>query len=120
MTLAGIKMRVVGKDATLLRGRNDEDLSYYTDSISIGPGESFDIIIEAPNYSSNDDPDNNGYNTYLLYNRSFNGTGDGSAFGGQMTEVRVYDRSVTIGDAGQNYPMPLDENKVGIDQLITG
>ncbi len=85
MSLAGMKMRVVGKDATLLQNRTGEKLSYLTDTISIGPGESFDIILEAPAHSGAGE-----YDTYLFYNRGFNGTGNGSAMGGQMTEIRVY------------------------------
>ncbi|RMD62019.1 hypothetical protein D6833_07470, partial [Candidatus Parcubacteria bacterium] len=67
MTLAGIKMRVVGKDATLLRGRDGTDLSYETDTISIGPGESYDVIFTAPPYQAS----STGYNTYMLFNRNF-------------------------------------------------
>ncbi len=85
MSLAGIKMRVVGKDATLLRSRDGKDLSYLTDTISIGPGESFDVIFEAPPHSGS-----GSYDTYLLYNRNYSGVGSGSGQGGQMTEVRVY------------------------------
>ncbi len=77
MSLAGIKMRVVGKDATLLRNRADENLSYMTDTISIGAGESYDVIFEAPDYIGP-----GSYNTYLLYNRNYNS--------GQKTEIRVY------------------------------
>lgn len=87
MSLAGIDMHVVGKDATLLRGRDGTDISYSTNTISIGPGESFDAIFTAPPHSGQGD-----YDTYLLFNRNYQGSNnlDGSGFGGQMTEVRVY------------------------------
>ncbi|RMF04942.1 MAG: twin-arginine translocation signal domain-containing protein [Chloroflexi bacterium] len=84
MSMAGIKMRVVGKDATLLKGRNGEDLSYFTDSISIGPGEAFDIIFEAPSHQGGN-PDK-----YLFYNRNSLAMGNGTGAGAQMTEVHVY------------------------------
>lgn len=87
MTLAGIKMRVVGKDATLLRGRNGEDLSYETDTISIGAGESFDVIFTAPPFQGGGA---NGYDTYMLFNRNFNRTVNGAGIGGQATEIRVF------------------------------
>ena len=54
MKLSGIKMRVVGKDATPLSGigstglRNGADTSYTTDMIYLGAGESFDAIFVAP------------------------------------------------------------------------
>jgi hypothetical protein len=87
MALSGIKMRVVGKDATLLRGRDGTDLSYETSSIVMGVGESYDVIFEAPAHSGGA-----GYDTYLLYNRNYRhlNNRDPSGYGGQMTEVRVY------------------------------
>ena len=48
MTLAGIKMRVVGQDATHMRGRGGFDTSYETNTLSFGAGESFDAIFTAP------------------------------------------------------------------------
>ncbi len=88
MALSGIRMRVVGKDATLLRGRDDTDLTYEASSIFIGVGESYDVIFTAPAYQA----DPKGYNTYLLYNRNYRHQNnlDPSGYGGQMTEVRVY------------------------------
>jgi len=90
MTLAGIKMKVIGRDATLMKGRDGTDTSYLTNTILIGAGESYDCIFEAPAHSTgnlNDPPD-----VYILYNRRYtqesNQSPDGS--GGQRTEVRVY------------------------------
>ena len=37
MTLAGLRMRVVGRDATPMRGRDGTDTSYETDTLNIGP-----------------------------------------------------------------------------------
>lgn len=87
MTLTGIKMRIVGKDATLQRGRDGTDFSYSTNSITMGAGESHDAIFTAPAYVGPDP-----YDTYLLYNRNYSRINklDGSGYGGQMTEVRVY------------------------------
>jgi len=87
MKLDGISMKIVGKDATLLKGRDGTDLSYLTDTIQIGPGESYDAIFEAPGYIGPGD-----YDTYLLYNRNYaylHSPGV-SGLSGQMTEVRVY------------------------------
>ena len=52
MTLAGIRMRVVGRDATLMRGRDGTDTSYETDTLSFGAGESFDAIFTAPPHTA--------------------------------------------------------------------
>jgi FtsP/CotA-like multicopper oxidase with cupredoxin domain len=97
MTLSGIKMKIVGKDATLLRGRGGEVLSFDTDGIYIGVGESYDAIFTAPAFDGSDPAnvfaDGSGdYNKYLLYNRNYSHFSHvtGSGYGGQMTEVRVY------------------------------
>ncbi len=87
MTLTGIKMRVVGRDATPMRGRDGTDTIYSTDVVDMGAGESYDVIFNAPAYHGPGQ-----YDTYLLYNRNLirsNNLATGG-FGGQMTEVRVY------------------------------
>jgi len=100
MTLTGIDMRVVGRDATLMRGRYGEDTSYVTNTLLFGAGESFDAIFEAPAFSGGGGSSGNGYDTYVLYNRRYtqesnltelgaDGITPGGA-GGQRTEVRVY------------------------------
>lgn len=110
MTLAGIKMRVVGRDATLMRGFNaagmrgndlqdsgyaaGADTSYETDTLSFGAGESFDVIFTAPAFSGGSGSSGLGYDTYVLYNRRYglsnNLASGGGGFGGQRTEVHVY------------------------------
>jgi FtsP/CotA-like multicopper oxidase with cupredoxin domain len=102
MTLAGIQMRVVGRDATLMRGRDGADTSYETDTILIGAGESFDIIFTAPAYSGGSGSSGQGYDSYVLYNRRLTQASnlDPSGFGGQRTEVRVYPGGL----AAQQYP----------------
>jgi FtsP/CotA-like multicopper oxidase with cupredoxin domain len=105
MTLAGIQMRVVGRDATLMRGRDGQDTSYFTDTITMGAGESFDVIFTAPAFSGGSGSSGNGYDTYLLYNRAYarsNNLATGG-FGGQATEVRVYPGGV----AAQKFPNDL-------------
>ncbi len=84
MTLAGVQMRVVGKDATLLRGRDGTNLGYTTNTVSIGPGESVDAIFVAPAVADQTD--------FLFYNRNYghlNNAG-GTGYGGQMTEARIF------------------------------
>ncbi len=88
MTLTGIKLRVVGRDATLLRGRTGADASYASNTLAFGAGESFDTIFTAPPHSGGSGPDK-----YVLFNRTYtradNLVGPGGG-GGQRTEVHVY------------------------------
>lgn len=95
MTLAGIRMRVVGKDATPMKGRDGTDTSYTASTVSFGAGESIDAIVTAPAFSGGSGNSGQGYDTYLLYDRAYERTNnlarEGSApFGGRCTEIRVY------------------------------
>jgi len=92
MTLPGAQMRVIGRDATLMRGRDGTDTSYETDTISIGAGESYDAIFTAPVFSGGSGTSGLGYDKYMLYNRAYTRSNNLAAggFGGQATEVRVY------------------------------
>jgi FtsP/CotA-like multicopper oxidase with cupredoxin domain len=92
MTLAGIKMKVVGRDATLMRSRDGTDTSYLTNTILIGAGESYDVIFHAPDFSGGSGSSGNGYDTYMLYNRRYTQDSNLDVGGGagQRTEVRVY------------------------------
>jgi len=91
MTIPGIKMRVVGTDATPAVGRDGTDLSHETNTISFGAGESHDVIFTAPAYDAAADA-GSGYNRYLLYNRALQRSGNlaGDGYGGQTTEIHVY------------------------------
>jgi FtsP/CotA-like multicopper oxidase with cupredoxin domain len=92
MTLAGIPMRVVGRDATPMKGRDGTDTSYETDTVLMGAGESYDAIFTAPAYQGP-----GAYDTYVLYNRRYT-QDDDTANGtqGQRTEVRVYPGSTAL------------------------
>ena len=95
MSLAGIKMRVIGKDATPMRGRTGTDTSYEASTVSFGAGESIDAIFTAPAFSGGSGSSGQGYDTYVLYDRAYeranNRAAAGSApYGGRRTEVRVY------------------------------
>lgn len=91
MTITGIRMKVVGRDATPMVGRDGTDDSYETDTLNIGPGESYDVVFTAPGYQgtgSGPDP----HDTYMLYNRNFQRSNNlaPGGFGGQATEIHVY------------------------------
>jgi FtsP/CotA-like multicopper oxidase with cupredoxin domain len=114
MQLAGIPMKVVGEDATLLRGPapDNADLSYTTNTIYIGPGEARDVLFTAPafNGSGPTGTDLAGpYNPYLFMNRSphknTNGTEPG--LGGMVTEVRVYAPGTLGAQTAPNQTYPL-------------
>ncbi|MCV2393293.1 multicopper oxidase domain-containing protein [Actinotalea sp. M2MS4P-6] len=97
MTITGIRMRVVGRDATLMRGRDGTDTAYGTDTVNVGPGESYDVVFTAPAYQGPGE-----YDTYFLYNRAFaraNNLAPGG-FGGAATEIHVYPNGVPA----QAYP----------------
>ncbi|MFO1467945.1 MAG: multicopper oxidase domain-containing protein [Steroidobacteraceae bacterium] len=103
MTLDGPRLRVVGKDATPMRGvgadgvtRNGADTSYEASTVSFGAGESIDAIFVAPAFSGGTGTSGQGYDVYLLYDRAYErsnnlaATGTGLPYGGRQTEVRVY------------------------------
>jgi len=89
MELPGIPMTVVGEDATYLgplpSGR--ADIRYTTNVVYIGPGESRDVLITAPDHVGLDP-----FNTYLLKNRNLAKLINPGVpgLGGMATEVRVY------------------------------
>ena len=85
MTLTGIKLRVVGRDATLMRGRDGTDSSYETNTLAFGAGESFDAIFKAPPHSGGSGPDK-----YVLFNRTYTRADNLAGGGGQRTEVHVH------------------------------
>jgi FtsP/CotA-like multicopper oxidase with cupredoxin domain len=103
MQLAGIPMRVIGHDATLLRGPAPTfaDTSYATNTVYLGPGEARDVLFTAPPYDGlRAMSDSLGsHNVYMLMNRDahkLSNNGDPSlanlanGIGGMATEVRVY------------------------------
>ena len=81
--ILGIPMRVVGKDAKLLRGPDGKDLSYNTGSVTVGGGESVDVILDIPGSAASG-------TTYFLYTTNLNYLSNHEdQFGGMMTEIRI-------------------------------
>ena len=78
VTLAGIKMRVVGRDATLMRSRDGSNTSYETDTLMMGAGESYDVIFQPPLFSGGNAINNlfRRYDKYMLYNRRYTQEGN--------------------------------------------
>lgn len=89
ITVLGIPMLVVGKDAKLLRGADPDgagpllgpNLYYLTSSVTLGGGQSADVILD----TSLVEP-----GTYVMYTTNLNElSNNGEDFGGMMTEVII-------------------------------
>ncbi len=81
----GIPMRVVGRGARIFRGSGDPagtEMSYLTDSVSLGGGESYDVILDTANVAKG---------TYFLATTNLNYLVNGGAddYGGLMTEIVI-------------------------------
>ena len=92
----GVKMQVVGYNAKLLRDQAGNNLYYTTNSITLGGGESLDVILDTCAVRSTpSDPSSScttpiRAGTYFLYTPNLDHlSNDAENFGGQMTEVRV-------------------------------
>jgi FtsP/CotA-like multicopper oxidase with cupredoxin domain len=81
VTLLGMTMQVVGQGARLLRGPDGKNLYYTTNSITLGGGESNDVIIDTSDVAPG---------TYFLYTTNLhNLSNDAEDFGGMMTEIVI-------------------------------
>jgi hypothetical protein len=77
----GIPMEVVGFNAKLLRDQAGNNLYVKTNSITLGGGESLDVILDSTNVPAG---------TYFLYTPNLDHlSNDAENFGGLMTEVVV-------------------------------
>ncbi|MGC4121319.1 MAG: multicopper oxidase domain-containing protein [Myxococcales bacterium] len=77
----GIPMTVIGQNARLLRDLAGHNLYYDTNSITLGGGESADVILDATNVPPG---------TYFLYSTNLDHlSNDAENFGGMMTEIQV-------------------------------
>jgi FtsP/CotA-like multicopper oxidase with cupredoxin domain len=76
-----IPMQVVAQSARLLRGPDGKNLYYRTNSLTIGGGESYDVILDTAGVAAG---------TYLLYTTNLNYlSNDREDFGGMMTEITI-------------------------------
>jgi FtsP/CotA-like multicopper oxidase with cupredoxin domain len=83
----GIPMTVVGYNAKLLRDQAGNNMAYNTNSITLGGGESLDVILDATGIPAG---------TYYLYTPNLDHlSNDAENFGGLMTEVHVCSGGVT-------------------------
>jgi FtsP/CotA-like multicopper oxidase with cupredoxin domain len=85
LSLPGIPMRVVGRGARIFRGDGAPDgaeMSYVTNSVSVGGGESYDVILDTSQIAAG---------TYFLATTNLNYLSNGASddYGGLMTEVVI-------------------------------
>jgi hypothetical protein len=81
----GVPMHVVGWNAKLLRDQDGNNTEYWTNSITLGGGESLDVILDASNATLL--PANS---TFYLYTPQLDHlSNDAENFGGMMTEVHI-------------------------------
>ena len=82
LTVLGIPMKVVAKDARLLRrSDNVNNLSYDTTSVTLGGGETADVLLDTRNVAAG---------TYLFYSTRLNHLSNFQEdFGGLMTEIVI-------------------------------
>jgi len=81
----GIPMKVVGINAKLLRDQEGNNLYYSTNSITLGGGESLDVILDASNKSLYP-----AGSVFYLYTPNLDHlSNDAENFGGLMTEVHI-------------------------------
>ena len=85
----GVPMHVVGWNAKLLRDQSGMNTEYWTNSITLGGGESLDAILD----TSGGKPDGTPYRageTYFLYTPQLDHlSNDAENFGGLMTEIHI-------------------------------
>jgi len=81
----GIPMHVIAQNARLLRDMSGNDMSYDTNSITVGGGESIDVILDASDTAAHPL-----HSTYYLYTPNLDHlANDAENFGGLMTEVHI-------------------------------
>jgi hypothetical protein len=80
----GIPMTVIGYNAKLLRDQEGTNMSYKTNSITLGGGESLDVILDA-----SDSKYQAGQKFYLYTPNLDHLANDAENFGGLMTEVNI-------------------------------
>ena len=87
----GIPMQVVGKDARLHRGPTGTDLYYRTNSVTIGGGESIDVILDTRGLDGVvGTTDDIAPGTYFVYTTNLNYlSNNDEPLGGMMTEIVI-------------------------------
>jgi FtsP/CotA-like multicopper oxidase with cupredoxin domain len=86
----GIPMHVIGWNAKLLRDQSGNNMYYDTNSITLGGGESADVMLDASAPAYARCGGKNPSCVFYLYTSNLDHlSNDAENFGGQMTEVRI-------------------------------
>jgi len=81
LSAMGLPMKVVGTGAHILRGPGGQNLYYDTNSVTLGGGESADVLIDTTGVPAG---------TYYLYTTNLNYLSNHNEdFGGMMTEIVI-------------------------------
>jgi FtsP/CotA-like multicopper oxidase with cupredoxin domain len=81
VSVPGIPMIVVGKDAKLLRSKTGENLYITTTSVNLGGGQTADVILDTTDVPKG---------TYFLYTTNLYGLSNNEEeLGGMMTEIHI-------------------------------
>jgi len=81
VTALGLPMKVVGRGARQLRGPGGKDLSFDTTSVTLGGGESAEVMIDTTGVAPG---------TYFLYTTNLNYLSNfDQDYGGMMTEIVI-------------------------------
>ena len=81
VTALGLPMKVVGAGARQLRGPGGTDLYYDTTSVTLGGGESVEVMVDTTNVPAG---------TYFLYTTNLNFLSNNQQdYGGMMTEIVI-------------------------------
>ena len=81
LSVLGIPMKVVGKDSRMLRSSTGQNLSFTTNSVTLGGGQSYDVILDTAGVPAG---------AYFLYATDLNNlSNNGEDFGGMMTEIEL-------------------------------
>jgi hypothetical protein len=83
----GIPMTVIAVNARLLRDQAGNNMYYNTNSITLGGGESLDVILDASSFPR---PNNGPKPKFYLYTPNLDHlSNDAENFGGMMTEINI-------------------------------
>jgi FtsP/CotA-like multicopper oxidase with cupredoxin domain len=84
LTTLGLDMRVIGRGAKMMRTNgnvNGTDISYVTNTLNIGPGEGYDVIIDSAGVTPG---------TYFLYTTNLDYLSNNNEdYGGIMTSIVI-------------------------------
>jgi FtsP/CotA-like multicopper oxidase with cupredoxin domain len=81
VTALGLRMRVVGQGARILRGPDGKDNYYGTGAVTLGGGETADVLVDTSGVPAG---------TYFLYTTNLNYLSNGDQdHGGLMTEIVI-------------------------------